>query len=353
LSKLYDNYIIKDDLIEIEHNIINWNKLRGKSILITGAGGMIASYFIFMLIYLNQNRDMNISIFILFRDLKKIMELYPENMEFLIKIEQDVCNFDDFDGQLDFIFHAAGNSSPYHIKNVPIDIIDANVTGTRKIIEIAKKSKVNKILFTSTREIYGKTNNINMIKENNMGILDPLDGRSCYPESKRVAETILQSSYLQYKIPFNVARISHVYGPTMRLGKDGRILSDLLSNVVNNENIIIKGDGLGLRSFCYITDAVSALFLVLFEGKDNNAYNISNENDEFSIKDIAELLKKISYSKKEVLIENKPNNAKIYTNYLRVPLDTQKIYSLGWEPKITLNTGLRRTFTVLKSKTYA
>ena len=234
----------------------------------------------------------------------------------------------------------ASSANPKTILENPIDIIKANTIGTFNVFELAR-NKSAKVFFTSTREVYGKLDeSIKFIQESDMGVVDCLEKRACYPESKRIAETICNSYFYQYGVKYNIIRIAHVYGPGMNIDGDGRIMSDIIENVSKNKNIILKSDGTALRAFCYITDAIRGLLLILIKGKDNEVYNLSNEKEEISIKDLAQ--KAINISRKELKIEYQINNSGAYTSYKRIGLDNRKLEELGWNIRISLDKGLEK-----------
>jgi nucleoside-diphosphate-sugar epimerase len=142
-------------------------------------------------------------------------------------------------------------------------------------------------------------------------------------------------------------RIAHSYGPGMKIDNDGRIMADLISDIVNNRNIILKSSGETIRAFCYITDAIKAMFLVLLEGEKGQAYNIANETEDISIKNLAELLISLQPEKKLKVEYQISKNQHGYTSYKRTPLNTDKIEKLGWKPVILLKQGLMRTIESL------
>jgi nucleoside-diphosphate-sugar epimerase len=216
-----------------------------------------------------------------------------------------------------------------------------NLQGTINVLELARHHDVKRVLFASTREVYGKNEDAEQLNESAFGTLDPLDDRSCYPESKRAAESLLKSYYLQYGVPFNTIRIAHSYGPTMKLENDGRVMSDLLSDVVAGRDIVLKSSGEAVRAFLYVTDAVVGMFTVLFHGETAKAYNLANETEPISIKDLAQLL--TSYRKdKSIQVVTTEGSQKGYCAYRRTALDTSAIEQLGWKPVIPLKEGINR-----------
>lgn len=340
----YSNKIVQEDLLDIYDSKLDFNKLDNKSILITGATGMLAAYIVYFLHYLNVVRNKNIKIFALVRNKSKAENLFKEllNDKNFIIVEQDICEEIKLNEKIDLILHLASSANPSTILNNPVSIIKANTVGTLNVFEFARKNN-SKVFFSSTREIYGKIEDINHIKENDMGICNCLEERACYPESKRISETICTSYNLQYGISYQIARIAHVYGPGMNIDNDGRIMSDIISDVVNNRNIVLKSAGTALRSFCYLSDAVIGIFTILLNGKNNEVYNLSNEIEEITIKDLAELCKNLFPEKKLKVEYRISNDNKGYTNYKRVGLDNSKLSELGWRIKMNLKKGIVKT----------
>lgn len=333
----YQNKIVQEDMKEILKDI-EFNSLKDKTILITGATGMLAVYLVYFLNYLNIIENLNIKIIGLIRNQEKAIKIF-EGIEIELLI-QDIQDEIKYEHKIDYIFHMASSANPKTILENPIDIIKANTIGTFNVFELAR-NKSAKVFFTSTREVYGKLDeSIKFIQESDMGVVDCLEKRACYPESKRIAETICNSYFYQYGVKYNIIRIAHVYGPGMNIDGDGRIMSDIIENVSKNKNIILKSDGTALRAFCYITDAIRGLLLILIKGKDNEVYNLSNEKEEISIKDLAQ--KAINISRKELKIEYQINNSGAYTSYKRIGLDNRKLEELGWNIRISLDKGLEK-----------
>jgi UDP-glucuronate decarboxylase len=334
----YQNKIVQEDMQEIFKEI-EFNSLRDKTILITGATGMLATYLVYFLNYLNITENLNIKIIGLVRNMEKAIKIFEGiEIELLVQNIQDEIKYEN---KIDYIFHMASSANPKVILESPIDIIKANTIGTFNVFELAR-NKSAKVFFTSTREIYGKLDeSIKFIRESDMGVVDCLERRACYPESKRIAETICNSYFYQYGVKYNIIRIAHVYGPGMNIDGDGRIMSDIIENVSKNQNIVLKSDGTALRAFCYITDAIRGLLLILIKGKSNEVYNLSNEKEEISIKDLAQ--KVIDISGKKIKIEYQISTSVAYTNYKRIGLNNEKLEKLGWKIKKKLEDGIKIT----------
>ena len=335
--------IIKEDLQRMSEAKLPWRELDGKTVLVTGATGMLASYVTWLLLYLHEHAGINVSVVALCRNRQKAEQCFGSYVgkSYFSLLIQDVCEPIAYDEPIDYIFHLAGNASPHFINTDPVGIMKCNLLGTINVLELARHKQVSKVLFASTREVYGKNEEAERLNESAFGVLDPLDDRSCYPESKRAAETLLKSYYLQYGVAFNTVRIAHAYGPTMKLENDGRVMADLMGDVVAGRDIVMKSSGEAIRAFQYITDAVTGLFFVLFHGEPAHAYNLANETEPISIRNLAQLLASLREDKPiHVIMTN--GEQKGYCNYRRTALDITAIEQLGWKPKVSLEEGIKR-----------
>lgn len=342
----YNNKVVQEDMRLMAEEHLDWHQLDGKTILVTGATGMLATYISYFLLYLKKENGIDLKLVALCRTKTKAEKTFKEflNKPYFHLLLQDVCEHIQYDGPIDFIFHLAGNASPHFINTDPVGIMKSNLLGTFNVLELAKEKKTSKVIFASTREVYGKSDDEDFLTESSFGSIDPMENRSCYPESKRAAETIFRSYFLQNGINFNVLRIAHSYGPNMNLKDDGRVMADLLGNVVNGENIVLKSTGEALRAFCYITDAVMGIFYAVMNGDAGEVYNLANETEEISIRDLAELLVSIRNDKQLKVVFDIPESHTGYCNYKRVGLNTSKLMGLGWQPKVCLKDGCQRTF---------
>lgn len=346
---MYNNNIIKEDLEKIVRQNINFDILKDKNILITGATGMIASYYMYTLMYLNDKLNYNIKIYALVRNKEKLELLtYFSKRNDIIPIEQDVCEEIKLNSKIDYIIHMASSANPKTITTHPTEIIKANVLGTMNVLRLARKNN-SEVIFTSTREVYGKMpEDKEEIYEEDMGTLDCLELRSCYPESKRMAENLLVSAFYEYGIRYKIARIAHCYGPGMIIDNDGRIMSDLIENVVKGQDILLKSDGKAKRAFCYILDAITALMKITVSKNQNQVYNVANETEEIAIRDLAYLLKDLCRDNKIDVIFKVEENDNKYVKFKRTKLNTEKLEKLEWYPVVSLREGLIRTIEFFK-----
>lgn len=334
-------YILKDKLVD-------WEKFAGKSILITGASGALPSYIAKTLLYLNSlQKSVPTTVLALVRNLERAKQQYKDFLadKNLIFIEEDVINPLNYNGNIDYIVHAASLASPKYFYSNPVEVITANVIGTNNLLALAKEKNVKSFLYFSSGEVCGNIfDSKDLVSENDYGVVDPLNVRNCYSESKRQGENLCYSYFKEYDVPIKIVRPSHTYGPSFKKN-DGRAFVSFVMNVVNNENIVLNSDGSAKRSFVYIADAVRAYFLVLLSGVNGEAYNVGNDR-EISIKELAELLIDLSDNKDLKVVFDIPKDAPS-SKSTHGQLDISKIKKLGWNPKITEREGFARTIKAM------
>ncbi len=340
---LFDQPIVVSDLQYICEST-DWSTFAGKTILITGANGHIATYLAYSFLYAVEERKLDVTIVVLSRDKEKMKKKYSSmaGRTYFHLLATDVCEKIGYKKRIDYIFHFAGNASPHFIQTDPVGILKTNVQGTFNIAELAIHHPGCKIIYASTREVYGQGSTNSTLSEKSFGALDPLEPRSCYPESKRAAETILEAYRNQYGIRYATARIAHCYGPGMNLQNDGRVMADFLDSALSGNDITIHTDGSALRSFCYIADVISGILAIAADKSDTTAFNLSNETEEISILDLAYIIAEKT-SGIHVKVMNKPINPGRYCTYKRTPLDCSTLTKLGWNPQINLKNGIHRT----------
>lgn len=345
------NYIIDGDAEQIIRENNGLKELYNKSIMVTGASGMIGSYFIYTLVKLNEEYGANIKIIPLIRKLNKLNENLLSK-DYICPVVQDVTEKIDFDGEIDYIIHAASPASPKIMKEKPVETNFANTLGTANTLMLAREKNVRGYLFISSREIYGQPmENQDYFTEESFGFIDQLVPRNAYAEGKKAAENMCVGFKKEYGLNTKIVRLAHTYGPGMSI-YDGRVQADFLKNLVNNEDIVLNSDGSSVRTYTYVSDAVSAIFNVLLKSKDI-VYNISDERNEVSIRQLAEILVEIS-SNNLKLVFNIKNNDKDegYAPFKFGILSSEKIRKeLGWNAKYSIKEGFKRTYEFLKLET--
>jgi len=340
------NGVISEDMAAIAGSGVSWERLRGKTVLITGANGMIATYLCYTLLFLNDEKQMDITVLALVRSRERAEKHFAAvagRSDFCI-IEQDVCAAVDYGGNIEFIIHAASQASPGQFMSDPVGTISANTVGTINMLNLAVSKKAEGFLYLSTREIYGRAASAyDYVKEDDYGGMDPTLVRSCYPESKRMSETICAAYKHQHGVNCKIARIAHTYGPGISIG-DGRVVGDFLSNVLKRQNITLNSDGSGVLGLTYLSDLVAGLWMALLNFEDF-VYNISNDKEITTVKELALKLCDM-YPEKKISAAFKPADDNVKKGYLGNIvglLCADKAYAAGWQPRINIEEGFGRT----------
>jgi nucleoside-diphosphate-sugar epimerase len=243
---------------------------------------------------------------------------------------------------INYIIHGASYASSHYFGTNPVDVLLPNVIGTYHLLELGKSNKIKSFLFFSSGAVYGKAGEV--VTEKDYGYLDPLDVKSCYGESKRMAENMCKCWCSQFGIPVKIVRPAHIYGPTMDIENDSRVFSTFVKNIVKEQNIVMKSDGSAMRSFCYIADATVAYFKVLLDGTDGEAYNVGNDDAYVSIKKLAEILISTFPEKQlRLIVDREKNNNYFKSKEDKMFMSSKKVESLGWKCAFSISEGFKRT----------
>lgn len=318
------------------------------SFLITGATGLIGSCIVDTLLYANRELGQSYRIYALGRNRKKLEDRfsYAKNASGLEFVVQDICEPIDSEIEADYIIHAASNADPMSYAKYPAETLLTNIYGTKSVLDYCRKHAHSRVLLTSTFEVYGQNPSTDVYAEDTEGTIALNAVRSCYPESKRCAEVLLRSYIDEYGIDGVIARLCSIYGPTMQPG-DSKAHAQFIRNGLENEKIVLKSKGLQKRTYCYVMDAASALFTVLFKGNTGAAYNISNENSVATIAEVAKIVADLC--KTEVVFELPDEQEKKgYSKPQNCILNNDKLRQLGWKGQYTLRQGLEETMRIMR-----
>ena len=343
---ILNSKIYQKDVSLVASDII-LKKLDNKIVMITGACGLIGSFLVDVLMMSNQKYNTNITVVAYdFKEeyIKNRFNNYLNDIHFKY-IYQDVNLPLKYNNQVDYIMHLASNAHPSLFKTDPVGTIKANIVGLNNLLEYAKENKVKRILYTSTGEVYGVANDVDEFKEDYSGYVDPTNSGSCYPASKRCAETLCVSYSEQYSVETVIARPSHIYGPTYTKS-DSRVYAEFIRNVLEDKDIVLKSEGKAVRSYTYVADCVLGLLYILLNGENKNAYNIANKESITSIKHMAEIIAKIG--NKKVIMDIPKEISKIANPMECGVLNSDKLESLGWHGHFDLEKGYQHTINILK-----
>jgi len=282
-----EKYYLQSDIAEITKNLEKHLKyFSGKKFLISGANGFLGKYFIKTLINLNKKLKKKASIVAIDIKFDKCEIYSDKNVK---KIKQDINNIRKLNFKSDYVLHAAGIPSPKHYFKKPIEAIFTSITGTKKLLEYSKKNK-SKFIFFSSSEIYGNPDKKNIpTKETYNGNVSSIEDRSCYDEGKRVGETLCYFYKIKENVNCAIFRPFNVFGPGMPKN-DYRVFPRFFNSIKKKQPITIFKSGKQTRTFCYVTDAITAMFFVIIKG-NQFVYNIGNDKPEIDMTDLYKIIK--------------------------------------------------------------
>jgi UDP-glucuronate decarboxylase len=247
-----------------------------------------------------------------------------------------------FYAEVDQIYHLACPASPIHYQYNPIKTIKTNVMGTINMLGLAKRVRA-KILLASTSEVYGDPK-LHPQPETYWGNVNPIGVRSCYDEGKRVAEALMMDYHRQNHVDIRIARIFNTYGPRMAID-DGRVISNFIIQALKKEDITIYGNGNQTRSFCYISDLIEGIVRIAEMNDFIGPINLGNPS-ELTILELANKILSIVKSQSKIIFKPLPSD----DPERRCPDITIAKKVINWEPKITLDHGLKRTIEYFEEK---
>lgn len=332
------------DIDIIMKSPIDWEYFRNKTVLVTGATGRLGMYIVEAINKADIDWNLNVTILALARNEKKLQEVFGESLKLpnIHPLVQDITEPIHWDGNVHYIFHTAGAASPQDFTNWPVDTLWGHVQGTRNVLELAREKKTEKVFYVSTVETYGEWKSEQGIREDDMGPMHCDNARACYPEAKRLCETMLASYEAQYGIPYVGVRLCHTFGPGISLD-DGRAFSEFIRDVIDGKDIVLQSDGSAERTYTYVADAVGGMLLAFTKGTDHY-YNIANLNNLISIRDLAELIASLDPKQKvKVQYANEQEQKLKYLPFKLGIMNVDRIMELGWRPQVGIRDAFRYT----------
>ena len=337
--------VVQEDLERIVSSGLPWQALHQRVVLISGAGGFLPAYMVETLLHLGASQGIEVTVVGLVRNAETARARLGHHRN-LHLVEGDVAAIRKSElPHADIIIHAASQASPKYYGKDPVGTLAANTLGTATLLGHAADCRSSAFLFLSSGEVYGEVPESKIpTGEQDYGYLDSLSVRACYAESKRMGENMCVSWHHQYGVDTRIVRPFHTYGPGMRMD-DGRVYADFVRAVLNGEDLLLNSDGSARRAFCYLSDAVSGFFHVLFRGKPASAYNIGNPAGECSILELAETVAGLSPGKK---LQVRANQCAPEAGYIPSPISRNvpridAARALGWLPAIGIREGFSRT----------
>lgn len=323
----------------------NLDFLNNTTILITGGTGLILSYFVDSVLQSN----LSINLVLLCRNKNSAVERFNKyNKDKRLTILQaDLTKKIEVPYQVDYILSGASFADPKSYATKPVETINTNVLGNYNLFEFAKtQKKLKKFVVFSSCEIYGE--NKETLYEDTFGLVKTTDVRSCYNESKRLIETMAVAYSSEYNINTVIARLSRVYGPTVKLA-DSKAIFQFIFNALNKKDIVLKSTGEQQFSYCYVSDAINAILTLMQNGENAQAYNITNDTEVIKLKDIAKIIADICGVK---IIFDLPTQqeANAYSRAVIALQNCDKLKAIGWKPQVDFVCGIKKTLNILKNR---
>ena len=315
-----------DDIKAVGQLDLPWHQLNGANILITGATGLIGGCLVEVLMG-RQEKDYHV--YAAGRNEERAKEkfkAYADDPHFHF-VKYDVMQPLESDLRFDFIIHAASNASPNFFADSPVEVMKSNILGVANLMEYGMQHGMKRFLYVSSGEVYGEGDG-RVFTEDYSGYVDCTLPRSCYPCSKRAAETLCVSYADEYGCDVVIARPCHVYGPGFT-ESDNRVYAQFIRNVLRGEDIVMKSTGEQFRSWCYVADCVSALLYILLKGENGQAYNIADPDSNISIRELAEMIAELG-GKKVVMSVPANKEQKGFNKVTKSVFDIDKTKMLGF-----------------------
>lgn len=345
--------VLINDFKEIVQNNHSLDKFKNSTFLITGATGLIGSLLIKFLLYIDKTLSSNITIIGLIRNEQKANEIFAEysdnpHLKFLkhnLGTGKINCEL-----PIDYIIHGASITQSKMMIEKPVETIKISVDGTKELLDLAVEKNVKSMIYISSMEAYGQPYTTAKVSENDLGFLDLANPRSGYPESKRLCEVLCNSYAAEYDLHVCSARLAQTFGAGV-LPSENRVFAQFARSIINGEDIVLHTEGKSEGNYVYTADLINALLIMLLYGESGQAYNVANENNHMTIKQMAELVVDNFGNGKSKVVIDIPKENMGYAPDVKMWLSSQKLNELHdgiWKPNVDMVEMYRRLIEYLK-----
>ena len=348
------NKVLSQDIEAIYNSNVAWDSLEDKTILVTGATGLIGSLLIRSLLHASRVGNLGIKIIAVIRNVEKARGLFGEADE----ITYCVHDFSDderlvIDDDVDYIIHTASMTASKEFLAHPVENVKIAVNGTLNILDLAVEKHSKGVVYLSSMEAYGQMNvEDRLVQEDELGKIDLTSVRSCYPEAKRMCECICKAYSVQHDLNVVSARLAQTFGPGIARNEN-RVFAQFAKSAIEGKDIVLHTEGLSEGNYVYTVDAIVAIITLLLKGEKGVTYNVVNSDNHMRIRDMAELVAKELADGKINVVFDIPED-KLSTGYAadtKMHLSSERINKLGWEARVSLKEMYSRTIDYLVERT--
>ena len=323
--------------------------LSNKSIFITGATGLIGSFIARALCYANKKLSLGMTLYALVRDENKAADVLDEAAEGVNIVKGDISAPLDFNFPIDYIIHCAAVTNSKQMVTHPALTIKTSVDGTTNILELAREKQVSGMVYLSSMEVYGAVSGEERTDETGYGYVDCLKVRSCYPESKRMAECLCAAYFYEYGVPVKIARLAQCFGAGV-LKTETRVFYQFAKSLIEKKDIVLHTTGESVGNYCYLAEAAQAIVFLLSNGQPAQAYNVVNEDTSMEIRQMAQLISRMSGGDIRVVFDIPEDANKFgYAPPTRLRLSGKRLEELGFKANIGLEECFNRMIEYMRS----
>lgn len=330
--------VLKEDLQYIANYNLPYKELKGSTVLVTGATGLIGVSLIRAMLTIG-----NINVIAFVRDKEKAKKIYGDFSNTLLNFYvADIVEEIKLNEPIDYIFHCASVTASRIMIEKPVETLMTSVEGTKNVLEFARKQKCKSVVYISSMEVYGAFDESVEVTEKDLGYIDILKIRSNYPESKRLCENMCVAYNAEYDVPVKIARLAQTFGAGI-LPWENRVFAQFARSAICEKDIVLHTKGLSEGNYCYTRDCVTGLLTILLKGMNAEAYNVSNPEAHTTIAEMAKMVcKKFTNGKAKVIFDIPKENTLGYAADTKMKLSSDKLQALGWKPEVGLEEAYRR-----------
>lgn len=338
--------VLEEDLQYIANYDLPYDRLKGKTVLVTGATGLIGVSLVRALLAIG-----DIKVIALVRNVEKAKSIYGDKIGQFLKLHvADVVDKIKIEEAVDYIFHCASVTASKVMIEKPVETLLTSVEGTKNILNLAWEKRCASVVYVSSMEVYGAFDESQEVGEETLGYIDPLKVRSNYPESKRLCENLCVAYCSEFGVPVKIARLAQTFGAGILPGEN-RVFAQFARSAIKGEDIVLHTKGLSEGNYCYTRDCVTGLLTILLKGTDAAAYNVSNPAAHTTIVEMAVLVaEKIAGGKIKVVFDIPQDNAFGYAADTKMKLNSDKLQALGWKPEVGLEEAYQRMINEMRQE---